>query len=419
MRAVFAALGLALSTPAAADTLLDNVEGIALDATGHVERFTGMVIDGAGKVVKLLKRGDKRPERPQYRIDGKGRVAIPGMIDSHSQLIELGLSTMMPVQGTVSTASRIPSPRPEDRDVALAAAQDLLLRQGITAAADLGATIEDWQTYRRAGDTGALRIRIMAYARGVEAMELIGGPGPTPWLYHDRLRLNGVALSADGTSGTGSIQLRNLMSRAAIDRFQIAIDASSTRAVTEALSAFEELAQTYKGERRWRIEGARMVDPAIYARFGSLGVVASMQPASLADDIATGTTGPAGTHAWASLSQSGARLAFGSDSHSKIPHPFADMATAITRQNAAGQPYGGWLPEERLTRETALAAWTAGGAWAGMADGRFGRLAVGEWADFVLLDRDPLLASPSELRAVRVEEVWIGGQRAFRAEGAN
>ena len=85
------------------------------------------------------------------------------------------------------------------------------------------------------------------------------------------------------------------------------------------------------------------------------------------------------------------------------------------RQDAAGQPYGGWQAQERLTREAALAAYTTGAAFAGYAEGRFGRLAVGQRADFLLVDRDPLMASASELRATRVLETWIGGRKVWAA----
>ena len=73
----------------------------------------------------------------------------------------------------------VPEPRPRDRDAALAKAQEKLLSFGITAAADMGTTMEDWQTMRRAGDSGRLKLRIMAYAAGVEAMEACG-PRPDP-----------------------------------------------------------------------------------------------------------------------------------------------------------------------------------------------------------------------------------------------
>ena len=65
----------------------------------------------------------------------------------------------------------------------------------------MGTTIEDWQAYRRAADSGRLRLRIVAYAKGIDDMALIGGPGPSPWLYDDRLKLNGVEAVARRRAG--------------------------------------------------------------------------------------------------------------------------------------------------------------------------------------------------------------------------
>ncbi|MEY4722297.1 MAG: hypothetical protein RIQ46_2022, partial [Pseudomonadota bacterium] len=412
--AALAAICAALIPLAAnADTLVDHVEGVTIGEDGGFLRFTGMVIDREGKVVRLLQRGDKRPERPDYLVNGEGRVLIPGFVDSHVQVMRLGLSTvLLDLSGAKSLAeaqARIaahaashpdrpwvlgfgwdadawaadgqnsdgrgmgrpptaadldaavadrpawlldregqagwangkalaaagitlatrnpaggrierlpggqkpagvlvgramdlvekaaPRPRPEDRDVALAAAQQIMLERGVTAVTDMGTTIEDWQAMRRAGDSGALAIRIMAYADGIEAMELIGGPGPSPWLYADRLRLNGVRLVADGgLAARGALlkapyaddpanrglalldgtQLRNLMRRAAMDRFQVAVEASGDAAAATTLDAISELSQTYRGDRRWRIEKARLLDPADIARFAALGALASV-----------------------------------------------------------------------------------------------------------------------------------------------
>jgi predicted amidohydrolase YtcJ len=113
--------------------------------------------------------------------------------------------------------------------------------------------------------------------------------------------------------------------------------------------------------------------------------------------------------------QNGVPLAFGSDSPVEAPEPFVGMAVAITRQDADGEPAGGWLPEQAITREQALAAYTAGAAYAGFAEGRFGQLAPGERADFLLVDRDPLTATPQDLRRTRVIETWIGGQKVYAA----
>ena len=101
-------------------------------------------------------------------------------------------------------AKHIPAPKPAERDLALAEAQKALLSVGVTSIADMGTTIEDWQSYRRAGDDGWLSIRIVGYAGGIDNMVAIAGPRPTPWLYDDKLRLGGsiaINISAGKPSG--------------------------------------------------------------------------------------------------------------------------------------------------------------------------------------------------------------------------
>ena len=109
--------------------------------------------------------------------------------------------------------------------------------------------------------------------------------------------------------------------------------------------------------------------------------------------------------------ETGVRL--GSDAPVELPDPWAGLAAATTRQGPDGQPFGGWQAQEKITREAALAAYTVDAAFAGFAEGRFGRLIKGERADFLLVDRDPLLASPSELRATKVLQTWVGGRLVY------
>ena len=535
--------------PALADTLVDNVDGVTLNAKGGIEHFSGLLIGDDGRIEQVYHRGDKRPAKVDYLIDGKNRVLMPGLIDAHAHVMSIGFAaltldlsetksltealgrikayaaahperpwvigrgwnqelwglgrfptaaeldsavsdrpvwlnrvdghagwansralalagvtalTKAPAGGQIErlaavgkapgkpagvlvdtatdlVAKAVPPPRPEDIDLALGKAQELLLARGVTAAADMGTSIEDWQAYRRAGDVGALRIRIMAYASGIEQMSLIGGPGPTPWLYDDRLRLNGVKLYADGALGsrgaslkapyadspsstglriTGDIPLKNMMSRAALDRFQVAVHAIGDAANASVLNAIDELAVTYTGDRRWRIEHAQIIDPVDIPRFGKNGVIASMQPVHQTSDrlmaeARLGANRLAGAYAWKSILAAGGKLAFGSDAPVELADPWAGIAAATTRQGPDGKPFGGWQPQEKITREAALAAYTANAAYAGFGEGRFGRLIRGERADFLLVDRDPLLASPSELAATKVLQTWVGGRLVF------
>ena len=533
----------ALPSAALADVLIDNIDGVRIDENGELDRFTGLWIDDEGKIAGVLDRRDDRPET-DYRLDGEGRVVMPGLIDAHLHVMGVGFGELTldlsdtrslaeaqakiavfaeenpgrpwiigrgwnqeiwglgrfptaaeldavvgdrPVwlervdghAGWANTAALraagvtaatkdvpggnitrlpsgepagvfvdaageliakvVPSPRPKDRDAALAKAQEKLLSFGITAAADMGTTMQDWQTMRRAGDEGRLKVRIMAYAAGVDEMEAIAGPGPTPWLYDDRLRLGGVKLYLDGALGSrgawlkapysddrgntglpllAPAQLRNLMSRAAMDGFQVATHAIGDAANAELLGAIEELSGTYSGDRRWRIEHAQIVTPADISRFGQSGIIASMQPVHQTSDrlMAEARLGPdrlGGAYAWRSIAETGARLAFGSDAPVESPDPQAGLAVAFTREDADGQPFGGWFPMEAVSREGALKSFTQDAAFAGFADGRFGRLVEGERADFLFVDRDPILASPAELRATSVLETWVGGERVF------
>ncbi len=338
-------------------------------------------------------------------------------------------------------AKHVPAPRPVERDLALAEAQQALLKVGVTAIADMGTTVADWQSYRRAGDEGWLSVRIFGYAAGIDNMVAIAGPRPTPWLYDDKLRLGGVKLYLDGALGSRGAwlkkpyadapgqtglpllvpaELRNMMVRASMDGFQTAVHAIGDAANAEAIGAVEDLAPTYTGDRRWRIEHAQIVDPADLSRLAKNGIIASMQPVHQISDrlMAEARLGPdrlAGAYAWNSILKAGGKLAFGSDVPVESPNPFHGIAAAITREDANGQPFGGWMAAERVSREQALAGFTIDAAYAAFAEGRLGSLSPGYRADFILVDTDPLLASPAQIRETKVTEAWVGGRPVYTA----
>ncbi|MFA7596152.1 MAG: amidohydrolase family protein [Novosphingobium sp.] len=434
--ALAACLALACPAAASADTLVDNVNGITIGSDGALQRFTGIVIGNDGRISQVLQQKDKRPKKVDYRIEGQGRIMLPGIVAADMRLMDFGLSLL---NATASGDSALPPPRPEDWDVALQKAQRQLAARGITAVTDTATSIEHWQAYRRAGDARTLYLRIAAYATDIASMVLIGGPGPSPWLYDDRLRLNGVHLVADGTLEThgaalkapyadrpdtsgkliqGETQLRNLMSRAAIDGFQVSVAAHGDAAVVEVLGAIDELALTYKGERRWRIDGLQLAAQTDLPRLAAHGAIVSFRPGNLAAEaaVADARLGPGrigSVQPWQSLDQARVKFAI-AGSRQSLPSPFADLAAAISREDAQGQPSGGWQPQQRIGREAVLAALTANAAFAAHGEGRFGRIVAGERADFILVDRDPMTATPAELRTTRVLETWIGGVKIYQ-----
>ena len=536
-----------LASPAFADGLIDNANGYSFDTRGQLVRFTGLLIDEQGKVARLLDRNDKRPDKLDFRLDAKGRTVIPGMIDAHGHVMDLGqvalsldlsatnslaeaqaalrkyavdrptppwirgggwnqerwdlgrfptaadidgitpgrpvvldrvdghavlansaamaaagitAKTKDPAGGRIERDAKgnptgvfvdaaqklildaVPTMLPRDRDAALAKAQDILLGYGITATSDMGTSAEDWQVMRRAGDSGRLRVRVISYAHGIEPLLSVAGTGPTPWLYDGKLRMIGVKLYADGALGSrgawlkapyadapgqrglqflDDAKLRNLMSRAAMDGFQVAVHAIGDAANAQVLGAIEELGETYKGDRRWRIEHAQIVDPADLPRFGKYGIVASMQPVHQTSDrtMAEARLGPArlgGAYAWKAMLDNKVPLAFGSDYPVESPNPFPALAAAISRQGPDGQPAGGWEPQQIISLAEAFRAFTATAAFASFAEDRIGTLAPGRMADFLILDRDIFTATATDIRAARPLETWIGGKRVWVAK---
>jgi predicted amidohydrolase YtcJ len=120
------------------------------------------------------------------------------------------------------------------------------------------------------------------------------------------------------------------------------------------------------------------------------------------------------SYAWRSMLANKVPLAFGSDFPVESPNPFPGIASAISREDAQGQPPGGWMPEQKLTLEQALAAFTRGAAYAGFADDRLGSLDKGHYADFIFIDRDIFAgASAQDIRNTKVLETWLAGQRVW------
>jgi len=202
------------------------------------------------------------------------------------------------------------------------------------------------------------------------------------------------------------------MHTAAAAGLDIAVHAIGDAAVRTVLDAVEAV----RPGRQVRIEHAQLVHPDDVPRFARLGVIASMQPIhAIADwraaDAHWGARAQHG-YAWRSLLDAGAVLAFGTDAPVERMEPLLNLHAATTRVDPRGQPPGGWYPEQRLTLDEALRAYTVGSATAEHAQGRRGRLASGLDADLVVVDT-PLEAG--SLLETRVELTMVGGQVVYEA----
>jgi predicted amidohydrolase YtcJ len=336
----------------------------------------------------------------------------------------------------------IPAPSAEQRRRALDAALRYAAERGVTSVHDVSgeAGLDLYQEYRRAG---RLTLRISFYTPIDRAEETIG-LGFQTGFGDDVLRFAGLKGFADGSLGSGTAAFfepysdepgnrglfhgqmlpEGIMARrlAASDAggLQTAIHAIGDRAIDAILSAYEAAAASNPPrDRRWRIEHAQHVRPPDFERFARLKVIASVQPYHAADDgrWAEARIGPSRartTYAFRSFLDSGVSLAFGSDWPVAPMDPVLGLAAAVTRRPIDGSRPDGWVPEQKITAEEALRAYTWGGAYAEFAESRKGALTPGRLADMVVLDGDPLAVEPARLASLRVLRTICGGLETYR-----
>jgi predicted amidohydrolase YtcJ len=195
----------------------------------------------------------------------------------------------------------------------------------------------------------------------------------------------------------------------------VAVHAIGDRANQTLLDIYQRVAEENgPRDRRFRIEHAQHLRPEDVTRFGALGVIPSMQPYHAIDDgrwaekliglrIRT-------TYAFRSLLDARAPLVFGSDWFVAPPTPLEGIYAAVTRQTLDDLNPAGWVPEEKVSVEEALAAYTRSAAWAAFAENELGILKEGFLADFVVLDRDITVIAPEEIRDTRVVTTVVGGK---------
>jgi len=228
---------------------------------------------------------------------------------------------------------------------------------------------------------------------------------------------------APGTRGlfvTPEDSLRRWIGAADSAGLQVAVHAIGDRANALLLDIYDSVTKAHGArDRRFRIEHAQHLRAQDIPRFGSLGVVPSMQPYHEADDgrWAAKRIGPElikGTYAFRSLLDSGARLTFGSDWTVAPLDPLVGIQAAVTRQTLDGKNPEGWVPEQKISVEEALRSYTVNNAWAVFGEARRGTLKPGSLADLVVLDRDLTRIPPTAIEQAKVVATIVGGKVVFR-----
>ena len=334
---------------------------------------------------------------------------------------------------------RIPDPSPEQMRHGVELVLEDAAKNGVTSAQDYSPW-EYFQVYKLLKEQKKLTLRItewLTFNLPVGQLQNMRAQGGTtdPWL-----RTGALKAFTDGALGSRTAAMLTPYSddpytsgilindpdklRAmAIERdkagFQLAFHAIGDRANRIALDVFEAVVKVNgQRDRRDRIEHAQVVSMEDFPRFAQWKVIASMQPSHETNDMrwAEQRVGPErakGAYAWATMQKNGARLAFGTDFDVEPINPMRGLYACVTRELPDGGPKGGWQPQEKISLEDCIRAYTTGSAYAEFAEGKKGELKEGEYADFIVLSNDLTKVPPSEYLKTQVLRTVVGGRVVY------
>jgi predicted amidohydrolase YtcJ len=333
----------------------------------------------------------------------------------------------------------VPTPSESQSDAALQRALRWAASKGVTGVADVSVPWFEVAALKRARRKGTLTIRVSVYVP-LSEWQRIADTVRTHGVGDDWLRIAGVKGYVDGSLGsttalfyqpyndapetsglmvTPEDSLRAWIGGADSAGLQVVVHAIGERANGLLLDIYDSVAQAHgPRDRRFRVEHAQHLRRQDIGRFRRAGVIASMQPYHAIDDgrWAEKRIGPERiktTYAFRSLIDTGARLAFGSDWTVAPLDPLLGIYAAVTRRTLDGKHPGGWVPQEKITVEEALRAYTGGNAYGVFAEKRRGKLAPGYLADIALLDRDLTMIPPEEIERARVTATVVGGKLVY------
>jgi hypothetical protein len=411
-------------------------------------------------------------DRPMFFTHVSGHVAIANSLAL--QLAGISRDTPNPTGGEIErdasgeptgmlkegpamslVQAKIPPPSPERRRKGIELAFANLAQNGVTSIQDnslvdaLGKstpdtgrdTWDDFRVYRELKNEGRLTVRItewLPFTASLERLEGMRREGGTtdPWLKTGALKMvtdgamgsRTAAMDApysDDPSNRGILIMEQpKLYQLALERdkagFQLAFHAIGDRANRVALDVFEAVAKINgPRDRRFRIEHAQVVAPQDFPRFAKLNVIASMQPSHETTDMrwAEARLGPErskGAYAWATMLKNNVRLAFGTDYPVEVVSPLRGLYACRTRELDGGGPPGGWQPQEKISLEDCIRAYTSGSAYAEFEEGKKGELKAGEYADFIVLSNDLTKISPPDYLKTEVLRTVVGGRTVYQ-----
>ncbi|HEY6181293.1 MAG TPA: amidohydrolase [Terriglobales bacterium] len=343
----------------------------------------------------------------------------------------------------------IPLPTHDQRRAAIESALQEVAQSGVTSIQD-NSLWDDFKIYEELEKEGKLTARISEWLPFKTPLDKLremraSHPSSDNMLHTGMLKgfMDGSLGShtaallepyADDPKNTGlpqfeQAELNQMTTERLEDGFQIGFHAIGDRGVQMALFAFGEAEKDAQAKKlraadgsenfRLRIEHTQVTTPAQIAKFKDLKVIASMQPCHLLTDMnwAAARLGPARaehSYAWAEFLNKGVTLAFGTDFPVEPVTPFRGLYAAVTRKSENGKQE--YFPQQKLTMEQAITAYTQGSAYAEFAEKDKGTLVAGKLADFVILDRDLIAVTPDKVLTTKVLRTIVGGKTVYEAK---
>ncbi len=356
-------------------------------------------------------------------------------------IIEAGMEAI-----ETAVAARVPT---ETKLAYLLAAQRNLNSYGITSIVNATGNLDEIRLFGTLHERGQLTVRTRT-AFGSVALphhltpQFLAELDEARSTYHDEwVSANLVKFFLDGSTGLvpplvyEPHEYEKLVMELDSRGYQIATHAIRNDTVHLALDTYEKLLQAHgKRDRRLRVEHLDIIEATDIPRFAKLGVIPNMQPVFCCGEQGYNydLNHPVVSDPWGSLARSGALLAFSSDWPCSWPvDPFNNMQQSVTRlvwksadtDPILGNPLEGaaqsgarptgkvYTPEERVSIETALTAYTRGGAYAAFSDDKVGTLEPGKLADLAVLSQNLLEVAPQDIAKTQVLETWVGGHRVY------
>ncbi|MBT5387965.1 MAG: amidohydrolase [Porticoccaceae bacterium] len=393
-----------------------------------LERVDGHAGWANSKTLELagITRDTVSPEGGEIVVDANGEPT--------GILIDNAMNLVMSV---------IPAPNETEILAALNAVSAHLLSLGITSTHDAGTSAAENKLYRQLADSGKMPVRVygMISSTDPELADILAAGHSTDNL--DLYTARSIKIYTDGALGsrgaamlepysdrpdhsglllTNDQQLRALFKLATEADFQVAIHAIGDLGNRIALDEIEYAYGTVGGRHlRHRVEHSQVVALSDIPRFKSLDVIPSMQPTHATSDMnmaedRIGAERLKGAYAWRSFLDQGSIVVSGSDYPVELANPFNGLHAAVTRQNQANQPEGGWIAEEAMSIEEAMRSFSIDAAWGAHQEQTLGGLTPGKWADFVLLDQDIYQIPAQDIWKTNVLETWLAGELVYAKE---